>query len=88
MIMKSEKFFFFFKREPFFQKASYLPRIGNGRGGGGSAVVVHTCNPSYSGGMDQKDHSSKPVNSSPNPILKNSSQKRAGGVAQAVRVPA
>jgi hypothetical protein len=46
--------------------------------------VAHTCSPSYSGGRDQKDHSSKPAleNSSRDPILKNLSQKRAGGVAQ------
>jgi hypothetical protein len=25
------------------------------------ALVAHTCNPSYSGGRDQEDHSSKPV---------------------------
>jgi hypothetical protein len=25
------------------------------------ALVVHTCNPSYSGGRDQEDHSSKPA---------------------------
>jgi hypothetical protein len=35
--------------------------------------VVHTCNPSYSGGRDQEDGSSKPAqaNSSGNPISKN-----------------
>jgi hypothetical protein len=40
-----------------------------------------TCNPSYSGGRDQEDHSSKPAqaNSSRDPISKNPSQKRAGG---------
>jgi hypothetical protein len=42
--------------------------------------------PSYSGGSDQEDHSSKPAwaNSSRDPILKKPSQKRAGGVAQGV----
>jgi hypothetical protein len=25
------------------------------------AVVVHVCNPSYSGGRDQEDHGSKPA---------------------------
>jgi hypothetical protein len=37
------------------------------------ALVVHTCNPSYSGGRDQEDHSSKPAqaNSSWDPISKN-----------------
>jgi hypothetical protein len=34
--------------------------------------MAHTCNPSYSGGRDQED------------LRKNSSQKRAGGVAQSV----
>jgi hypothetical protein len=39
--------------------------------------VVHTCNPSYSGGRDQEDHSSKPAgaNRSRDPITKNPSQK-------------
>jgi hypothetical protein len=34
--------------------------------------VAHTCNPSYSGGRDQEDHSSKPAqaNSSQDPISK------------------
>jgi hypothetical protein len=41
------------------------------------ALVAHSCNPSYSGGRDQEDHSSKPsqANNSGNPILKSSSQK-------------
>jgi hypothetical protein len=45
------------------------------------APVAHACNPSYSGGTDQEDHSSKPAqaNSSQDPT-----QKRAGGVAQGV----
>jgi hypothetical protein len=44
------------------------------------------CNPSYSGGRDQQDPGSKTsqANSSRDPILKNPSQKRAGGVAQGV----
>jgi hypothetical protein len=48
--------------------------------------MAHTCNPSYSGGRDQEDHGSKPVleNSSQDPVLKNPSQKRAGGVVQGV----
>jgi hypothetical protein len=35
---------------------------------------THTCNPNYSGGRDQEDHSSKPAwaNSSPDPIPKKS----------------
>jgi hypothetical protein len=52
--------------------------------------VAHTYNPSYSGGRDQEDHSSKPdkANSLQDPISKkkkkNPSQKRADGVAQSV----
>jgi hypothetical protein len=42
--------------------------------------VAHACNPSYSGGSDQEDHSFKPAQA---PYLeKKLSQKRAGGVAQ------
>jgi hypothetical protein len=46
--------------------------------------VAHAYNPSYLGGSDQEDRSSKPAqeNSSGDPILKNPSQKRAGGMAQ------
>jgi hypothetical protein len=46
--------------------------------------VAHTHNPSYSGGRDQGDHGSKPAwaNSVWDPISKNPSQKRAGGVDQ------
>jgi hypothetical protein len=48
--------------------------------------VTHTCNPSYSEGRDQEDHSLKPAqkNSSQDPIFKkpkNPSQNRTGGVA-------
>jgi hypothetical protein len=49
------------------------------------APVAHACNPSYSEGSDQEDHSSKPAqaNSSLRPYLeKNLLQKKAGGVAQ------
>jgi hypothetical protein len=48
--------------------------------------VAHTCNPSYSRGRDQEDHSLKPVwaNSSQDTISKNTITKRAGGVAQGV----
>jgi hypothetical protein len=45
--------------------------------------VAHTCNPSYSGGRDQVDCSSKPAlaNSLMNPLSKKSiTKKRAGGV--------
>jgi hypothetical protein len=46
--------------------------------------ILPVCNPSYSGGRDQEDCSSKPArgNSSPDLISKNPSQKRTGGVAQ------
>jgi hypothetical protein len=46
--------------------------------------VAHTCNPSYSGGRDQEDYSSKPAwaNSLRDPISKIPITKRAGGVAQ------
>jgi hypothetical protein len=48
------------------------------------ALVAHICNPSYSGGRDQEDHSSKPAqaNSSWDPISKTPITKRAGRVAQ------
>jgi hypothetical protein len=51
------------------------------------AQVAKPCNPSYSGGRDQEDRSSKPAwaNSSKRPYLKNTHhKKRAGGVAQSV----
>jgi hypothetical protein len=47
--------------------------------------VTHTYNPSYSGGRDQEDHSSKPpqANSLQDPISKNPMTKNwAGGVAK------
>jgi hypothetical protein len=42
------------------------------------ALVAHACNPSYSGGRDQEDHSSKPAqeNSSQDPISKKPSTKK------------
>jgi hypothetical protein len=42
------------------------------------ALVADAYNPSYLGGRDQEDHSSKPAwaNSLQNPFSKNSSQKR------------
>jgi hypothetical protein len=48
--------------------------------------VAHACNPSYSGGRDQKDLSLKPVWQIVCETLsqKYSSQKRAVGVAQGV----
>jgi hypothetical protein len=50
------------------------------------APVAHTCNPSYSGGRDQDDYSSKPAqaNISRDPISKIPNANRAGGVAQGV----
>jgi hypothetical protein len=51
------------------------------------ALVAHVRNPSYSGGRDQEDLSSKPAsaNSSRDPILKKKNhKKRSGGVAQGV----
>jgi hypothetical protein len=48
--------------------------------------MAHDCNPSCSGSRDQEDSGSKSVqaNSSWDPISRNPSQKRAGGVAQGV----
>jgi hypothetical protein len=45
-------------------------------------LVAHACFPSYSGGRDQEDCSSKPpwANGFPDPVSKKPSQKRAGGV--------
>jgi hypothetical protein len=49
-------------------------------------LVAYTCNRSYLGGRDQEDCSLKPAkaNSLQDPISKNSSQKRAGGMTQGV----
>jgi hypothetical protein len=49
-------------------------------------LEAHTCNPNYSGGRDQENHGSKPVqaNSSGDPVLKKHVTKRAGGIAQVV----
>jgi hypothetical protein len=49
-------------------------------------LVAHAYNPNYSRGRDQEDHGLKPAweNISWDPISKNSSQKRAGGVTQCV----
>jgi hypothetical protein len=41
--------------------------------------VAHTCNPSYSGGRDQEDHSLKRLY-----LKKTLHKKRGGGVAQGV----
>jgi hypothetical protein len=54
-------------------------------------LVVHTCNPSYFGGRDKEDRSSKPAwaNSSCDPILKNSSATNKGWWSDSgVREPA
>jgi hypothetical protein len=51
------------------------------------APAAHTCNPSYSGGRDQEDHSlrSAQANGSRDPVSKKPiTKKRAGGVAQGV----
>jgi hypothetical protein len=51
------------------------------------APVAHTYNPSYSGGRDQENRSSRPTlgKQFERPYLKkHPSQKRAGGVAQGV----
>jgi hypothetical protein len=49
--------------------------------------VVHACNPSYSGGRNQKDHSSKPAGKINCETLsqKYSTQNRAGGVTQVIQ---
>jgi hypothetical protein len=48
--------------------------------------MAHTCNPRYSGGRDQEDCSRKLAQAIVYKILsqRNSSQKRAGGMAQVV----
>jgi hypothetical protein len=48
------------------------------------APVPHSCNLSYSEGRDQEDHGLKPaqVNSSQDPISKNTFTKKDCGVAQ------
>jgi hypothetical protein len=54
------------------------------------APMAHIYNPSYSGGRDQEDQGLKSAqaNSSQDPISKIHNTKRAGRVAQVVRVPA
>jgi hypothetical protein len=47
----------------------------------GRVLMAQTCNPSYSRRLWLK---AAQANSSPDPILKNPSYKRAGGVAQGV----
>jgi hypothetical protein len=49
-------------------------------------AVAHTCFPSYSGGRDQEDPSSKPAqgNSSQDPISENTQPKKTGSVSQVV----
>jgi hypothetical protein len=43
---------------------------------GSLVLVAHTCNPSYSGGRDQEDHSSKPAIGSQDPIFKKPFHKK------------
>jgi hypothetical protein len=53
------------------------------------ALVAHTCNPRYSGGRDQEDHSSKPVHkilSWKKPSQKK--KKKTDEAAQVAREPA
>jgi hypothetical protein len=62
-----------------------LYKCRGGKSNSWQVLVTHTCNPSYSGGRDQEDRSSKPIwaNSMRDPISKNSITKNwAGGVAQ------
>jgi hypothetical protein len=49
-------------------------------------ITAHACNPSYSGGRDQEDRSSKPAEQLVHETLsqKNPSPKRAGGVTKGV----
>jgi hypothetical protein len=48
---------------------------------GSRALMVHSCNPSYSGGRDQEDLGSKSAwgSRSRDPISKTHHKKRAGG---------
>jgi hypothetical protein len=48
--------------------------------------VAHACNPSYSGGRDQKDHGSKPARANRwrDSITKISNMKRAGEVVEVI----
>jgi hypothetical protein len=51
------------------------------------ALVAHSCNPSYSGGRDQEDHSSKPAWANSLRSYRENThhpKKRAGGVAQGI----
>jgi hypothetical protein len=51
------------------------------------AVVVHGCNPSYSGGRDQEDHSSKPAQIVQESLSwKYPTQKRVGRVTQMIEL--
>jgi hypothetical protein len=49
------------------------------------ALVILTSNPSYSGGRDQEEHSSRAALANTlRPYFKNTQKKKAGGVAQVV----
>jgi hypothetical protein len=52
----------------------------------GWALVAHTCNPSYTGGREEEDCSSKPAqaNSSERTYFKTTLHKKAGRVAEGV----
>jgi hypothetical protein len=60
-------------RMPAFSSVPLPSKAGNLLG-----AMAHTCNPSYSGGRDQEDHGSKPVqaNSLCDPILKKNHHKK------------
>jgi hypothetical protein len=49
-------------------------------------LVAHTCNPSYSGGRDQEDHSLRPAlaNSSQDPISNILNTRKRAGVTQVI----
>jgi hypothetical protein len=47
----------------------------------GRVLIIHSCNPSYSGGRNQEDHGSSQPGQT---VQKHPSQKGAGGLAQGV----
>jgi hypothetical protein len=60
------------------------------KGKGESSKVTYTCNPSYLGGWDQKDHSLRQAwaNSSQDPHLQNNQSKMDWRCGSSSRVPA